>query len=369
MDPARRISRRDGAQAVVPPRPASRASGRSRNRRGCSCPSCRSLRCSVFWRCLRSRSWSLPFPAPRPQLKPPQPAQKGARSCGQGLVPGSAEGLPSLAAPRSLRGKLAGRKDKPMVAGLTVVWRCSPRPRCGAPRRGRQQRRPQPRRSRAGRGAGCRNRPRQRQDRHLHRAPQGYRLDPDVMDAKRETHSGGRPVRPGGKVVPDCATGVGPRPCSVGGINLIGVALTAAEMAKRVAKGQEVGSMFQTDPNPSEYQLYLMAKARREPRRRKRPPPKPGPKRLPGRSSEGTGGGSAGVGPVTRLDRADGSAMPSASRPPHPVGLAGILAPSAPAPSAGRRGPAGRATSRCSCPAPSCGCCPGRNSPSQARQI
>lgn len=94
--------------------------------------------------------------------------------------------------------------------------------------------------------------------------PQGYRLDPDVMEAKRETHSGGRPVRPGGKVIPDCATGVGPQPCSVGGVNLIGVALTAAEMAKRVASGQEVGSMFKTDPKPSEYQLYLMAKARRE---------------------------------------------------------------------------------------------------------
>jgi len=94
--------------------------------------------------------------------------------------------------------------------------------------------------------------------------PQGYRLDPDVMEARRETHSGGRPVRPGGKAVPDCATGVGPAPCSVGGVNLIGVALTAAEMAKRVAKGEEVGSMFKTDPNPSEYQLYMMAKARRE---------------------------------------------------------------------------------------------------------
>jgi hypothetical protein len=94
--------------------------------------------------------------------------------------------------------------------------------------------------------------------------PQGYRLNPDVMQAKRETHSGGRPVRPGGKIVPDCATGVGPQPCSIGGVNLIGVALTAAEMAKRVATGQEVGSMFKTDPNPSEYQLYLMAKARRE---------------------------------------------------------------------------------------------------------
>ena len=30
------------------------------------------------------------------------------------------------------------------------------------------------------------------------------------------------------------------------------------------ATGEEVGSMFVTDPNPTEYQLYMMAKARRE---------------------------------------------------------------------------------------------------------
>jgi hypothetical protein len=40
--------------------------------------------------------------------------------------------------------------------------------------------------------------------------------------------------------------------------------MTAAEMAKRLSKGQEVGSMFKTDPQPSEYQLYLEAKHRRE---------------------------------------------------------------------------------------------------------
>ena len=93
--------------------------------------------------------------------------------------------------------------------------------------------------------------------------PQGYRLNPDVMEAKRETHSAGRPVRPGGRVIPDCAT-VGPAPCMTAGIPIIGAALTAAEMAKRLAKGQEIGSMFVTDPHPSEYQLYQMAKARRE---------------------------------------------------------------------------------------------------------
>jgi hypothetical protein len=48
------------------------------------------------------------------------------------------------------------------------------------------------------------------------------------------------------------------------GINLIGAALTAGEMAERLAKGEEVGSMFVTDPHPSEYQLYQMAKERRE---------------------------------------------------------------------------------------------------------
>jgi len=92
--------------------------------------------------------------------------------------------------------------------------------------------------------------------------PQGYRLNPDVMEARRETHSGGRPQRPGGKPIPDCTAG--PQPCTMAGINLIGAALTAVEMAQRAAKGQEVGSMFVTDPHPTEYQLYLMAKARRE---------------------------------------------------------------------------------------------------------
>ena len=93
--------------------------------------------------------------------------------------------------------------------------------------------------------------------------PDGYRLNPDVMEAKREVRSGGRPVRPGGTIIPDCAH-VGPAPCMSAGINLIGVALTAAQMAERLAKGQEIGSMFVTDPHPSEYHLYVEAKKRRE---------------------------------------------------------------------------------------------------------
>lgn len=91
---------------------------------------------------------------------------------------------------------------------------------------------------------------------------EGYRLNPDVMKARKEARSGGRPVRPGGKPIPACT--VGPQPCMYGGVNLIGVALTAAEMAKRLASGQEIGSMFETDPTMSEYQLYEVAKQQRE---------------------------------------------------------------------------------------------------------
>jgi hypothetical protein len=159
-----------------------------------------------------------------------------------------------------LRGKLAGRKGKPMTAGLTVALAMLAQVAAAdpAPSSPPAATAPEP-------AADC-SQPSADSDTIVicTERPQGYRLDPDVMQAKRETHSGGRPVRPGGRVIPDCATGVGPQPCMVGGVNLIGVALTAAEMAKRVATGEEVGSMFKTDPNPTEYQLYQMAKARRE---------------------------------------------------------------------------------------------------------
>jgi len=95
--------------------------------------------------------------------------------------------------------------------------------------------------------------------------PQGYRLDPDVMQAKRELRNRSRPTRPGpGGYRDTSGCVVGPAGCQSAGINLIGAALTAAEMAARLAKGQEVGSMFVTDPHPTEYQLYLEAKRERE---------------------------------------------------------------------------------------------------------
>jgi hypothetical protein len=95
--------------------------------------------------------------------------------------------------------------------------------------------------------------------------PQGYRLNPDVMLAKRAIRSGGRPTRPGpGGYHDNSRCVVGPEGCPSYGINLIGAALTAGEMASRLAKGQEIGSMFVTDPHPSEYQLYQEFKRERE---------------------------------------------------------------------------------------------------------
>jgi hypothetical protein len=94
--------------------------------------------------------------------------------------------------------------------------------------------------------------------------PEGYRIDPDVMKARKEYREHLRPKPPERYVDTSCRV-VGPMGCGPpAGINLIGAALTAAEMAQRLAAGMEIGSLFVTDPQPSEYQLYLMAKAERE---------------------------------------------------------------------------------------------------------
>lgn len=97
--------------------------------------------------------------------------------------------------------------------------------------------------------------------------PEGYRLNPDVLEAKRAMKSGGRPVRRGN--VPsgnECRT-VGPMGCrGAPTVNLLAVAATAGQISERLAKGQEIKSVFETTPSPSEYQLYLEAKKEREAR-------------------------------------------------------------------------------------------------------
>ena len=93
--------------------------------------------------------------------------------------------------------------------------------------------------------------------------PQGYRLNPDVMEAKRQLRSG-RPKRPERMRDTSCAS-VGPFGCTPGtGIDLIGGAIVAATMAARAARGENVGRMFVTDPQPTEYELYVEAKRIRE---------------------------------------------------------------------------------------------------------
>ena len=86
------------------------------------------------------------------------------------------------------------------------------------------------------------------------------------MRARKSYREHLRPKPPERFVDTSCRS-VGPMGCGPpAGINLIGAALTAAEMAKRLAAGKEIGSMFVTDPNPTEYQLYQMAKHEREAR-------------------------------------------------------------------------------------------------------
>jgi hypothetical protein len=96
--------------------------------------------------------------------------------------------------------------------------------------------------------------------------PQEYRINPDVLAAKKAKKEAlaGRPKPPETLKDNSCKV-VGPAPCmDAPMISLLGAAATAAEMAGRVAKGQEVGSMFVTDPQLTEYQYYQLAKKQRE---------------------------------------------------------------------------------------------------------
>lgn len=93
--------------------------------------------------------------------------------------------------------------------------------------------------------------------------PQGYRIDPDLLEAKRAMRSG-RPTRPERLKDKSCAS-VGPMGCmGGGGIDLIGGAMVAANMVAKAIRGENVGAMFVTDPQRSEYDHYREAKRARE---------------------------------------------------------------------------------------------------------
>jgi hypothetical protein len=97
--------------------------------------------------------------------------------------------------------------------------------------------------------------------------PDGYRIDLDLMTAKGQKKQGlgSRPHNPHEKFVDKSCATVGPMGCrGAPAVNLLAAALVAGQMANRLAKGQEVGSMFKTDPQMSEYELYQQAKKQRE---------------------------------------------------------------------------------------------------------
>lgn len=97
--------------------------------------------------------------------------------------------------------------------------------------------------------------------------PNGYRIDPDLMaarKAKKEIQTG-RPRNPHETFADRSCANVGPMGCRGGpAVDLLAVAMTAAQISERLAKGQEIGSIFKTDPTPSEYQLYQEARKQRE---------------------------------------------------------------------------------------------------------
>lgn len=101
--------------------------------------------------------------------------------------------------------------------------------------------------------------------------PQGFRIDPDVMAARKlkKQRNAGPPRNPRETFADHSCQNVGPMGCrGIPAVNLIAVAMTAATVADRLAKGQEVGSVFVTDPHPTEYQLYQQAKREREAKER-----------------------------------------------------------------------------------------------------
>lgn len=93
--------------------------------------------------------------------------------------------------------------------------------------------------------------------------PEGYRIDPDVLKASKQARNRTRPKPPERLVDTSCAT-VGPHGCMSTGIDLLNAAVVAATVAQRAISGRNVGQMFVTDPQLSEYELYKLAKSERE---------------------------------------------------------------------------------------------------------
>ena len=96
---------------------------------------------------------------------------------------------------------------------------------------------------------------------------EGYRINSDVMQASRAAKQRGqRPkIIDNGTRSPTLCEHIGG--CSaVESLNIVNTALIAAQLLARAAKGESLGDMLKTQPEPSEYDLYLEAKRNREAR-------------------------------------------------------------------------------------------------------
>ena len=97
--------------------------------------------------------------------------------------------------------------------------------------------------------------------------PNGYRLDPDVLAARRLKKQGEsvRPRNPHETYADHSCATIGPMGCrGQPTTDLFTAGAALAMMGERLSKGQEIGSMFKTTPAKGEYQLYLEAKKQRE---------------------------------------------------------------------------------------------------------
>ena len=97
--------------------------------------------------------------------------------------------------------------------------------------------------------------------------PQGYRLPSDIVEARRLKKQGDtvRPRNPHETYADHSCATIGPMGCrGTPTVNLLAAAAVAAKISERLAKGQEIGSIFETDPHPTDYTLYVKAKKERE---------------------------------------------------------------------------------------------------------
>ena len=97
--------------------------------------------------------------------------------------------------------------------------------------------------------------------------PEGYRLPPDIVEARKlkKQDQAVRPRNPHESYADRSCANVGPMGC--GGaptLDFFALAAVAAKISQRLAKGQEIGSIFETTPSSSEYHYYQEAKQQRE---------------------------------------------------------------------------------------------------------